>query len=186
MFKRDTYILIMAVVCGLVAFVLVANYMKKASLKSPTPNIIRTTPESAPQLVAMAIPQGMRALTLAKEKVDNLPETLKVGDYIDIIGSAPTYEGSHEKELQTIVRAAQVIAVDKSDESSIRSFVAAVSPVGAVLVSRAMADQKISVAIRTGSENNGVLQSAPIGFTEVIKGVNKETSMKLNRGRADN
>ena len=135
----------------------------------------------AQEPVSLALPKGMRALTVAPKDVDNLPQTLSAGVRIDILGIAPNYEGI--KELQMIVRAAQVIAVDRAGGSDIRSMTIALSPLGAIVVTKAMTQGKISLIVRSDDLDEDVVQTTLMGYTEIIRGVEKERASKYSSAK---
>ena len=239
MLKRDTIIMIAAVVCGILAFVLVANLLNKsaapkqtfvvaarniamgqiiseedltmsAPMQSKVSNDLFTQaqdalgnqvvePISSGSLVhrskmnrayiqtsadpeSLPIPPGMRAMTIAAHEIDGIPKRLGVGTYLDILGMALNYEGV--KELQTIIRAAPILSLEKTVDSEIRSITIAVSPLGAIVITKAMENGKVHLVVRSDGGELGVAQGS-VGFTEIIRGVEKEKSTKFAGTRPD-
>lgn len=241
MLKRDMIIMTMAVGSGLVAFVLIANFLNKsatpkqtfvvAARNIPAGQIIaeedltmsqpmqskvsndlftqaqdalgnqavdqissgslvyrskvnraytQTQTDAGPQ--SLPIPPGMRAMTIAAGEFDGMPERLGVGAYLDILGMAPNYEGV--KELQTIIRAAQILSLEKTADSQMRSITIAVSPLGAIVITKAMENGKLHLVVRPDGGKLGVAQGS-VGFTEIIRGVEKEKSTKFTGTRPD-
>ena len=174
--KRDLNILMIAIVCGVLAFVFVMSFLKKsAAISNSSLATVSKRGPSGP----LPIPNGMSALTLSSKEIENTPDLVSIGSFLDILGVVPNYEG--KMELQTIVRSAQVINLDKKAESGINSFTIAISPIGAEVVSKAMAQGKIHLILRPEEGEKGVLQFGGVGFTEVIRGVDKDKSMRVEK-----
>ena len=172
MIKRDTVVLVVAVVCGLLAFVMVMNLTKKSGHFAGVPTALKSGgPASLP------IPAGMSALTLSDKNVENFPDLLEVGGFVDILGTVPDYQG--KMELQAIIRSAQVITLDRTKEDQlIRSINVALTPAGAEVVSKAMANGKIRLILRPEQAEKSVV-SLGAGVTEVIRGVEKDKNARV-------
>ena len=168
--KRDIGVLILAISCGALAFILAANFMKKPPVETK-PSIPAASPKEQP--TSIPIPNGMSALGLSSSEIENIPDTLNAGNYVDILGIAPNY--ADKMELQTLIRGAQVIKVDaRKEEPGVQSITVALTPVGAEVVSKALTQGKIRLTLRPDNEEKGVLQTGAPGFIEVIRGVEKE------------
>lgn len=173
MHKRDQTILIIAIVSGLVAFLLVLNLFKRPAQQ-------RTTVIKKIGGGSIAVPAGMRAFTLSTKELESIPPALKAGDYMDVIGTAPNYEGS--PELQTIIRSAQVINVEKpKDKDQIESITLALTPVGTEVIVKAKTQGKIQLVLRPEHDQGDPFQLGNVGLTEVIRGVNKEKNARMER-----
>lgn len=170
--KRDFSVLFIAAVCGVLAFVLSINFLQNQSRKAPSARAVKAHGGDIP------IPAGMRALTLSAKEIENLPSSAMTGSFVDILGMAPNYSG--KMELQTIVRGAEVISMDKEEAAS-RKLTLAVTPVGAEVVTKALAQGKISLVLRPDGADRGVLQVNSVGFVEVIRGVQKEKNVHLEK-----
>ncbi len=244
--RQDLVILVIAIVSALLAFVLIANYLKKAAspklqvivaaqlinrghiivpqdlaLSKPMENLNANdfflqaadllgmealsamTPgepiyrskvkytqrnEAAKADPTFPIGEGLRALTLRAEEVDNLPDYFKSGSYVDILGNITNND--NQVELQTIIRGAQVISVsrmmellakDKNlrlEDLPIRSFTLALDPMGIEVVTKAMQKGKIRVIVRPDNQQNEVLKVEGVQYTEIIRGIEKEKVMR--------
>ena len=174
--KRDKVVLIIAIICGLLAFILVFRFLKRSAAMHGSAPVTSTSKNS---MGTLPIPSGMRALTLTANEIDNLPAMLETGSYVDILGVLPNYEG--KMELQTIVRSTQVINLKKRENSGIESLTVTLSSVGAEVVTKAMAQGKLHLVLRPDSGEKGVLQMSGMGFTEVIRGVEKEKKIQVER-----
>ena len=163
--KRDRIIFIIAIVCGLLAFMLVLRINKKTVSGS-----LATTSPTA-QNAGLSIPAGMRALTLSEKNIENTPDSLTPGSYVDILGFVP--DDQEKPELQTIIRSAQVIAM-KNDESGAKLLTMTLTPQGAEVVSKAMGNGKIRLILRPDRGENSVLSGNGSNLIEVIRGVDKE------------
>jgi hypothetical protein len=168
--KRDTIVLFIAVLCGALAFVLVFNVLKNSQ---PKQDVI-ALPKGKDSL---PIPQGMSALSLTPNELENIPDFIKVGLYVDLLGIAPNYSG--KLELQTIVRSAQVLSVKKGEKGSTQSITVALSPVAVEVVSKAIAEGKIRIIPRPDAGERAVLRMGDPGVTEVIRGVTKQKSVRV-------
>ena len=174
MHKRDLTILVIAVVSGLLAFLLVLNLFKRPA--SQRQSVVRKIGSGS-----LAVPQGLRAFTLSTKELESIPPALKAGDYMDVLGMAPNYEGA--PELQTIIRSAQVINVEKPKDKSdqIESITLALTPVGTEVVMKAKTQGKIQLVLRPEHDQGDPYQLGNVGLTEVIRGVNKEKNVRMER-----
>ena len=173
--RRDTKILLIAVICGLAAFLLVLN-----SLNKPTKSVKPVHQVTKVKSQSLEIPADMRALTLSGKDVENFPSPLEVGNFVDIIGIAPNY--ANQMELQTIVRSSQVVKIDRGKEgeqSAIHAITLTLSPVGAEVVTKAKSEGKVQLVLRPDGGDRDVLQLGSVGFVEVIKGVQKQKNMNV-------
>ena len=178
--KRDNIILTIAIVCGLLAFLLVANVLKNSNA--------RHRPVALPKkhIKAIAIPGGMRGLTLSVKDIENIPNPLNTGSYVDVLGMAPNYVGN--MELQTIAQSVQIVGIDqpagdkKEDlPQEIRSITLALSPITAEIVSKAMITGKIHLMVRSDGADAEGFQLGAVGISEIIRGVSKEKTMRVDR-----
>lgn len=241
--RRDTYILSIAIVSGLLAFVLISQVLKEHSLpktrvvvalgdlkaqqnisandvalsspadyKSTDPyflnpkdvvgklvlnNISKGSPVrreevgEAPVKVAevevppeepLPIPPGMRAVAIQTALLGSYPFDLAQGKYVDVIGYGSVFEGSNEKDMQTLIRGAQVIAVEKK-EKQLASVTIAVTPDGALVAAKAMAQGKLSLVGR--SEAGSADRSLAFEPVEIIRGVSKEKHASPSSQKGD-
>lgn len=171
--KRDTSILIIAIACGFLSFILVLNILRNSAATQKMPAL-----HLGNQPISLAIPSSMRALTLSPKEVENIPAPLPVGGYVDILGIAPNF--AEKMELQTIVRSAQIINIEKEDKGEVKSLTLAVSPVGAEVVTKARGEGKIHLVLRPEGGEKDVLQLGGMGVVEVIRGVQKQKSMHVS------
>ncbi|GEM_PF-6827481 len=174
--RRDTIVLVVAVVCGILAFSLVMKVLKKSSQSATSEGIATEGNAKGP----LPIPSGMSALTLYSKDVENMPNALGIGSYVDVLGMMPNYED--KMELQTIVRSAQVVNLDKKEGvSGIDSITIVSTPAGAEVATKAMAQGKIHLIHRPDGAGKGSFQFNGIGVTEVIRGVEKDKSVHVDK-----
>ena len=169
--NRDTVILVIAIVCGFLAFAMILNMLKRPASRQPA------TVKTVVGQRSMSIPTGMNALTLSPKEIDNVPDLLTTGNYIDILGIAPDYKGG--KDLQTIVRSAEVLSVEKTKDKGVQSITVALSSVGAEVVAKAMEEGKIRMLLRPDGGEKSVFKVGEMSFAEVIRGVKKEKSVHV-------
>lgn len=245
--RQDLIFLIIALVAGFFAFILVAAYLKKASvpkvrvvsivqdakkgeilspahiaLSKPvqgiqeddfflqTADVVgmqtlvdlhkgellgRQSVKALPQLdevdskeLPIPIPEGLRALTLSTQEIENLPEYFKVGSYVDILGNITTNDG--RTELQTIIRGAQVISVNRMTELvtkekkiaykdlPIKNFTLALDPEGIEVITKAIQKGKVRLIIRPDGTQQESLRIEGVKYTEIIRGIEKEKVMR--------
>jgi len=167
--KRETIILIIAVACGLVAFVLAFNTLKNYSLA-------KSSPGKTSVVDRLEIPTDMRALALSNKEVENFPQQLRVGSYLDIMGVAPNYE--NQMEFQTIARATKIIDLERSPDKAIKAVTVALNPDATEVVAKAKSQAKIQLILRPDAGVNESLQLGGMGFVEVIRGVQKQKSIR--------
>ncbi|GEM_PF-3551156 len=129
-------------------------------------------PESLP------IPAGMRGMTLSSSDIDNVPDMVGVGDYLDVLGVASNVEG--RTELQTIVRGSQVLNLKKAEDGSARAITIALTPEDSESVSKAMGQGRIRLVVRPDKGDTRAT-AASLGFVEIIRGTNRER--KIGYGR---
>ena len=170
--KRDTFVLITAILCGLLAFILILRLTKK-----PAHDYARVASSKGQSSSPLPIPAGMRALTLSEKNIENFPDLLEAGNYVDVLGLAPNYEG--QLDLQTIVRGAQVLIFDKKEGLETKSMTLALTPTGAEVVSKATAHGKIRLILRPDGGEKNVIPLTGAGLTEVIRGVDKDKNIHL-------
>ena len=126
--------------------------------------------------VSLPIPEGMRAFGFGSTEVESMPGDIQVGSYLDILGLMPNYEG--KMESQTVVRGAQVISIVK-DKSYMSSLTVALTPRATEVVTRAIDHGKVRLILRPDKGEKTIYQA--IGFTEIIRGVNKEKNLQSDR-----
>ena len=172
--KRDTFILTIAVISGIMAFLLVVNLLRK-------PAAPRRTITQKVGVKSIAVPEGFRAITLSAKEIENIPPVLRTGSYLDLLGSAPNYEG--KMELQTIIRGAQVINVEKNkkEEDAVQSITLALTPVGTEVLMKAKSEGKIHLVLRPEHDAGEPFQLGNVGITEVIRGVNRDKSVRMEK-----
>ena len=87
--KRGIIALFIAVVFGLLAAQLVANYVKRAEMDRPAPPPLRKaeSPTPAPQtpLYGRMIPEGMRAVSIPVDEVTGVSHGVRRGDRVDVL-----------------------------------------------------------------------------------------------------
>ncbi len=175
--KRDTLILIIAVICGFSAFYLVFGILKNSE-KPVTPPTIQVEERPTIEVVEkIEIPAGMRALAVSGSDFENIPGLVEQGAYVDILGMAPDYAG--KLELQTIVQSAQVIKIDRPADNQVKAITLALSPAGATIVSKAVSKGKLHLLVRPDGGEKEVFKSDEVGATEVIRGVKKTKNINI-------
>ena len=131
------------------------------------------------QELSLPLLEGKRALTLTSKEVENVPDVLKAGNRVDIMGVAANYEGS--REMQTIVSGVLVLSVEKKDGSEIKSFTVAMSPQAAVAVAKIMTNSKLTLAFRPDTGSEIVEELTMVGYTQIIRGVDKEKNVNADK-----
>lgn len=233
MLKRDTIVLVVAAVSGLISFMLVANYLKSSSgiklqfvmavnsipqgmtiakedlvlsspIKKESPEMLYISIEDVagniakedipkesvihrsqvmPQPVAVVsvrkkmeslpIPAGMSAMTLAIRQIDSVPEGIRVGSFVDILGTVVNFEGV--RNVAPIVRGAQVLSMELGENDEISSISVAVTSNGALAVSKAIPNNKLNLVLRSGGGEKGSY-NAEAESIEIIRGIEKSKS----------
>ena len=180
--KRDTVVLSIAVGCGFLAFLLVANTLSHSNSRRHQGATTSTKKYSK----AIPIPSGMRGVTVQTTDIESIPNPFNIGNYTDILGMAPNYLG--KLELQTIARSVQVVNIDRPASEKkgdalqeVKSVTFALSPVIAEIVSKAVTAGKIHLIISSEGADTDGSQMSSVGIMEVIRGVSKEKTMRVER-----
>ena len=124
---------------------------------------------------SLAVPAGMRSFTLSSEEVDNIPDILKPGSYLDIMGNVTNYEGT--MELQTVIRGSQVLTVDKDEEGKINAFTVSLTRAGTEIISKAISQGRLRLILRSDN-TGGFSQIGEFDYVEIIRGITKEKNMR--------
>lgn len=128
------------------------------------------------------LPEGMRAMTISAASVDPMPELLRVGSFVDILGKVQI--PGRPTEARMLYRSAKVISVKKSEaESEFLTITAALDSRGAEVVSKALLQGKLGLIVR-GGEGTGADTGVVEGLEEAPnKPVLEEAiSMEIIRG----
>ncbi len=181
--KRDQLILIAAVVTGVIAFMMILNYLNVASQPKFTyviastdikkgqkitndnltysqpmlakkdadylyvqlqdvvgctakedirkgdfvwrPNVQKEEIED-PSKQSYAIPEGMGALTVFAKDIIDIPEGLKPGSYVNIMGLVPDYTG--QLQHVTLIYSSQIVSMNRTNTGSLISLQIALTP----------------------------------------------------------
>lgn len=166
--RRDLIVLIGAIACGVFAFAMTHDFLKKSSRSS------EPAAAAAPQMASEpALPAGMNSLTLSRGEIENLPSMIKADTFVDVMGLSPDVEG--KMTFQSIVRNARVMSVAKSGDEA-GSVTLALSPSAGEAVSQAAVEGKLRLILRPEAGRESILLGG-IGFTEIIRGVEREQKM---------
>ncbi|MBI4358038.1 MAG: flagella basal body P-ring formation protein FlgA [Candidatus Omnitrophica bacterium] len=125
----------------------------------------------ASQKKPLPIPPGMRALTVSRKDIVNVPDLLDIGSYVDIIGAK--IGDTQSQEMRTIVVSRQVISVSPLDGSPIASITIAVMPDEAEVAVAAASLKPLQLLVRENRAEQRPFE-ASAGTIEVIRGVQKE------------
>ena len=110
--KRGVIALVVAVLFGLFAARMVANYVKRDDEKPPPPRPVTKSPPpaSAPALYGTSVPEGMRAVSIPVDEVTGVSHGVKHGDRVDVISvsNIPGKGGGQVSRL--ILQAVEVLA----------------------------------------------------------------------------
>ena len=137
----------------------------------------RNVEAGSPPKKSLPIPKGMRALTISRDDITNVPDLLDIGSYVDIIGSTTGLD-SHE-EMRTIVVSKQVISVSPLDGSRITSITIAVMPSEAEMVLQAASLKRLQLVVREEqATEQWNFESPASGSVEIIRGVEKERTFR--------
>ncbi len=148
------------------------NLITRAQVSPPAP-----AEPAAKKKEFLPIPAGMSAITLAARQVDSMPESIGTGSYMDILGTVTNLEGA--RNILTIVRGAQVLSVERAEDGEIKSISAAVTSHGAVAVSKALANGKLNLVLRSYGADKGSYNGPEIESIEIIRGIEKSKSVRV-------
>lgn len=157
--------------------------IKKGSLVSRSSvSVEREASPKVEEVKSLPIPPGMRAMTLSSRDIERFPDGMKVGSYVDLLGLSLNSEGA--RDLQNLVKGAQVVSLGKDSDGEIGSFTLALSATGAIIVSKALTQGKLSIFIRPDGSEQGEYQSG-LGYVEIIRGIDKEKSIKGSKNKSE-
>lgn len=148
----------------------------KSSLIYRSQILAPSVPAPLKKQVSLPIPEGMSALTLASGQIDVLPEDMEAGKYADILGVVS--EAGDSRDIQPIVRGVQVLSINRAESSEVKAITIAVTPYGAIVVSKAMTRGKLGLVLRPDGAESGAYHPGVVGSIEIIRGVQKEKSVK--------
>ncbi len=93
------------------------------------------------------IPTGMRAMTLSTKEIDQIPQYIRTGNYVDVLG----YPNNLAETQTTIVHSAQVLSLlkDETNDTVVKSITVAFSPSEAEAASSAIRRGQLRVVLRS-------------------------------------
>ena len=140
-------------------------------------------PETAPskKTEALPIPPGMSSMTLSASQIDGIPENIETGSYVDILGTITNPEGA--TNIQPVARGAQILSVQRANDSEVKSITIAVTSNGAIAVSKAMAHNPLGIVLRSGALGKGDNRSLELESIEIIRGIEKVRTAKVKQDR---
>lgn len=146
--------------------------------------IAPTTPiAESPKKISLPLPLDMRGFSLNQKEVEGYSDTITVGSFVDVLGVVPNFEG--KLEMQTIVSAAQIIAINDVDDKGKRrdnpSFILAVPNDVSEFMTRAIGQGKIRLVLRGDDAQRAIYQG--VGYTEIIRGIKKEKSFPTDKSQ---
>lgn len=138
----------------------------------------------------LPIPEGMQALTVPAISIQNLPEFISPGKYVDVMGYQKVRD-SEKKEIVNIVTSAQVISLEKTDggpenararagkQNAVESVTLALTPDETKAFLRALDDGPVRLLLRSSKGIKPGYQAA-YGTVEIIRGVEHVESVSRN------
>ncbi len=120
----------------------------------------------------LPIPQGMRALTISRANMTNVPDFLDIGSYVDVIGVS-TDNPMEQEEMHTIVVSRQVISVSPLEGQPLESITVGVLPKEAEAVLEAASIRPLQILVRQRKADQRAFEGST-GTVEIIRGTQKE------------
>jgi len=129
----------------------------------------------------LPIPEGMQAFTLSKREIDRVPDIIKVGNYIDVLG----YRRGYTESYSTIVHSAQVLSLADSGRGDLIALTVALTSQESEIVTSASKLGKLRVVVRAKRGKKPLFKSKTEEM-EIIRGANspKKVSFKVAPGPA--
>lgn len=138
-------------------------------------------PQAAPEK-SLPVPPGQRALTLGLQDIENVPNTMTPGDYVDILGNVVL--SNSQREIRTILYAVAVIGIQRTpavivspdgqqrEKSPVESVTLALLPAQVETVLNASKLGKMRLVVNSREGNQSAWSN--VGSIEIIRGVLKE------------
>lgn len=176
--RRDVFLQLEDVIGGtVIKKVRNGEIIRRFNVKRKTLIVQRAADEPPEETaVSLPIPKGMRAFTVSSREINNVPDLLNVGNYVDLLGNVPNYEGLIE--MRTILRGAQVLSIHLKDNTDIRSITLSLTPVETEVVMKAIGRGKIRIIVRPDIVGEKV-DRAVWESAEIIRGVDKQKKYRF-------
>lgn len=144
---------------------LVARSMIK-TVEKPAPQVAVPAPPEpvVKKPSALPIPAAKRALTLSVRELEVPPDSIKVGNYVDILSTVD------KNEIRTVLNSIQVIAVGLSEKEVLESVTLALTPLQVEKVLTFSKFEKLRLLVSTTQGDD----SSSVSFIEIIRGVERE------------
>lgn len=135
---------------------------------SPSPDS-KSAKKKKPREIVLPVPPSMRALTLSAQELENIPQGLTGGNYVDILGSIALDD--RQKEVRTVLSGIQILAVERN-ENKIETVTIALLPNQVETLLNVSRMAKMRLVIGQEPPVNG--KRAGVGTIEIIRGIVKE------------
>lgn len=110
----------------------------------------------------------MRALSLNPNELENIPQRLNGGDYIDLLGMVDI--GNQQREIRTILRGVLVLSVQKNENKTPESLTIALHPTQVEILLNTTGKKRLVVTEKPADNSRG----DNMGSIEVIRGIQRE------------
>jgi Flp pilus assembly protein CpaB len=139
--------------------------MVKKPKELPKAEVIQDVEE-----IVLPVPPSMRALTFNLSEMENIPQLLKGGDYVDILGTILV--SRREREVRTVLRGVLVLSVSRNERKQAETVTIALYPPQVESLLNASKMGKMRLVITQKPADNA--DWANMGSIEVIRGIQRE------------
>ncbi len=148
-----------------------ALIMRSSVRKKPAPIQAAPVPKKP---ASVPMPVGLRAVGVIPAQVENFPQELSAGDYVDVLGPTKAPDGTTEiKTITKLVLVSGAYPVS-DDDTTIRKITLAVKPRAFDEVDAALRQGKIRLMPRP----DGASIAATTGQIEIIRGIAREKNLQ--------
>jgi Flp pilus assembly protein CpaB len=148
--------------------------------KAPPPRIVEVT-KKVLRHEKIEIPEGMEGLNIKSSDINDVPNDLNPGDYVDILANISNYAG--QKELITLIHSAQIVGIEFEDAetlTTIKSIRLALLPRETKAVLAGLAQGKLQLVLLAGLGEKP-WTGPPVGEMEIIRANNQQRALVAGR-----
>ena len=118
----------------------------------------------------LPVPPSMRALTLGTQELENIPQNLKPGEYVDTLGSVAI--ANNQREIRTVLHAVLVLSVQRSEKKQIEAVTIALATQQVETLLNSLKFGKVRLVMAPKTDDGSAWSNS--GSIEIIRGTQRE------------